>query len=120
MHPLDAALCRLTEASRRRAASTLAGILILTIGLGVYAASHLSFNVDPNSFFSEDLRFQQAIREFEQYFPVLTNSLLIVVEGDTPEITRAAAEDLTRALEAQPQMFHRAFEPWEARRRRPA
>jgi hopanoid biosynthesis associated RND transporter like protein HpnN len=115
VRPLDRFLCRWADAARRRAILTLVLVTIATVGLGFYAVSHLSFNVDPNSFFSQDLRFQHAIRKFEQYFPVLTNSLLVVVDGETPEITRAAAEQLVAALDEQRELFRRAFQPGEDR-----
>lgn len=112
---LTALLCSLVEAAQRRARLTVSVCLVLTVVFGVYAASNISFNVDPNAFFSEDLRFQHAIVEFEQYFPVLTNSLLVVVDGVTPERTREAAEILVPALDEQRDVFHRAFLPGEDR-----
>jgi hopanoid biosynthesis associated RND transporter like protein HpnN len=108
-------LCRLTGASQRHAALTVAVVFAITLALGNFAASRITFNADPNALFSTELRFQRAIIEFEQYFPVLTNSLLIVINADTPEQVRRAAEQLTPALDAQKQHFHRAYLPGEDR-----
>jgi len=99
--------------ARRRARLTVISILALSTVLGVYASSHLRFNVDPNALFSADLRFQKMIREFSRYFPVLTDSLLIVIDGDTPEATRGAQTLLAEALEQQSDVFHRVFLPGE-------
>jgi hopanoid biosynthesis associated RND transporter like protein HpnN len=112
---VDRLLCRWVALVQRRAVLAVVAILTATIGLGGYAATHIGINVDPNSFFSENLRFQKAIVEFAEYFPVLTNSLLVVVDGETPEITRAAAEALVADLDGQRQVFHRAFQPGEDR-----
>jgi hopanoid biosynthesis associated RND transporter like protein HpnN len=109
--PLDRFLCSWARAAQGHAVPVLLFILSATVGLGAYAATHLGFNVDPNSFFSQDLRFQRAIRDFEQYFPVLTNSLLVVVDTETPEMTRRAGEQLVLALDEQRDVYHRAFQP---------
>ena len=108
-------LCRLTGQSQRRAPLTIAVALAITLALGSFATSRITFNADPNALFSTELRFQRAILEFEQYFPVLTNSLLIVINADTPEQVRQAAEQLTPALDGQRQHFHRAYLPGEDR-----
>ena len=75
-------LGRWVDLTQRHARKTLVLTLLVTFGLGGLATSTLGFNVDPNALFSADLRFQKMIREFERYFPVLTDSLLIVVDGD--------------------------------------
>jgi len=108
-------LCRLTDAAQRHARSTLSIALAITLALGAFAASRITFNADPNALFSSELRFQRAIAEFEQYFPVLTNSLLFVINADTPEQMRLAAEQLTTALDAQKQNFIHAYLPGEDR-----
>lgn len=112
---LDRMLHAWLGAVHRHTRVVLVVLAALTLGFGHYAATHLRFNVDPNSFFSEDLRFQRAIRDFARHFPVLTDSLLLVVDGETPELTRAAAERLRDDLDAQPDVFHRAFQPGEDR-----
>ena len=112
---LDRALGRWVGFARSHAVATVLVTALLSGVLGLYAARNLSFNVDPNALFSEDLRFQRAIVEFEQFFPVLTNSLLVVVDGPTPEATREAAEQLLEALDSQRDAFHRAFQPGEDR-----
>lgn len=112
---LDRLLIGWVEAAARRATLTVVVMLLITAGLGVYAARNLSFNVDPNALFSADLRFQKAIVRFSEYFPVLTNSLLVVVDGPTPEATREAAARLLPALDSQREVFLRAFQPGEDR-----
>ncbi len=101
--------------AQKRAWTTIGITAVVSVLLGFYAVTHIGFNVDPNSFFSADLRFQKAIVEFEEHFPVLTNSLLIVLDGETPERTRKAAEILMPALAAEDELFIRVFQPGEDR-----
>jgi hopanoid biosynthesis associated RND transporter like protein HpnN len=106
-------LCRWACAAHRWAWLTLGIITPLTVGFGVFAVTHLSFNVDPNALFSADLRFQKMIREFSRYFPVLTDSLLTVVDGDSIEAVRRAQVDLAEGLARRRDVFHRVFLPGE-------
>jgi len=110
---LARALLAWVAASQRRPWRVLLLALATTGLLGAYAASNLGFNVDPNALFSKDLRFQRMIAEFSRYFPVLTDSLLIVVDGETPEATREAQEELRAALAQRTDAFHRVFLPGE-------
>ena len=99
--------------AQRRAALTVLLMAVMTAVLGFYATRSLGFNVDPNALFSADLRFQKMIREFSRHFPVLTDSLLIVVDGATPEATRDAQEALAVALATRTNVFKRVFLPGE-------
>jgi hopanoid biosynthesis associated RND transporter like protein HpnN len=113
--PLGRLLCRWVELCQAHARSTVALLSIATVALGFYASSNLGFNADPNALFSKDLRFQKMIVEFSRYFPVLTDSLLIVVDGATPEATRDAQLALADALSVRTDRFHRVFLPGEER-----
>jgi hypothetical protein len=97
----------------RRRGAVLVAILLATIASGVYAGRNLGFNLDPNDLFSPELRFQRMIVEFERHFPVLTNALLVVVDGDTPESTREVADELVGRLRARPDLFTSVYFPGE-------
>jgi hopanoid biosynthesis associated RND transporter like protein HpnN len=110
---LVALLARWVDGAQRHAVLTVVLTLIASIGFGSLATRTLGFNVDPNALFSADLRFQRMIREFERYFPVLTDSLLVVIDGDTPEATRDAQERLAAALKARTDVYTQVFLPGE-------
>ena len=98
---------------QRHAKGTIALTLGITLAFGFFATSRIGFNVDPNALFSKDLPFQKMIHEFERYFPVLTNSLLIVIDGESPEATRDAQERLAAELAKRDDVFTRIFLPGE-------
>jgi hypothetical protein len=110
---LTRGLYRWVALCQKHARATVVGLLAVTAALGFYASTHLGFNADPNALFSKDLRFQRMIAEFSRYFPVLTQSLLIVVDGSTPEATRDAQLALSAALADRTDRFHRVFLPGE-------
>jgi hypothetical protein len=97
----------------RRRAAVLVAIVLATAASGVYSARNLGFNLDPNDLFSPELRFQRMIVEFERHFPVLTNALLVVVDGDTPESTREVADELVGRLRARSDLFTSVYFPGE-------
>ncbi len=110
---LARSMSRWATACQRRAGLTLASNLAASVLLGAYALSSLGFNFDPNDLFSPDLRFRRMIVEYGRYFPALTDSLLIVIDGETPEATRAAQVALADRLAAEEDAFHRVFLPGE-------
>jgi hopanoid biosynthesis associated RND transporter like protein HpnN len=88
-------------------------VLLVTALASWLSVERLGFNLDPNDLFSKELRFQRMIAEFSEHFPVLTNSLLVVVDGATPEATRAAADAMLERLSARTDRFTQAYYPGE-------
>ena len=60
---------------------------------------------------SRDAPFRKLRDEYARSFPILSNSLLIVVDGQTPQLAREAAERLGEALAAQPERFQDVYIP---------
>jgi hopanoid biosynthesis associated RND transporter like protein HpnN len=107
------ALARWVALALRNGLTVIVATLLVCAGAGVYAYHNLGFNVDPKDLFSKDLSFQRMNRMFEARFPTLTDSLLVVVEADTPEATRAAAEALAARLAARSDVFGAVYFPGE-------
>ena len=66
-----------------------------TLALAFYAATHLGINSDNVGLISKDLDTRRNHEAFAALFPNLEHALLIVVEGETPELARDAADELT-------------------------
>ncbi|MBW1843639.1 MAG: MMPL family transporter, partial [Deltaproteobacteria bacterium] len=84
---------------------------LLTLGLAFYAATHLGINSDNVQLVSDDLASRKNHEAFAARFPNLERALLIVVEGETPELARDAANALTAELRQQPDTFTDAYIP---------
>jgi hopanoid biosynthesis associated RND transporter like protein HpnN len=82
-----------------------------TLVLAFYAATHLGINSDTATMVGEDLAARRNHEAFAALFPNLENSLLIVLEGETPELTRDAANALTAELRSRPNAFTDAYIP---------
>ncbi len=85
--------------------------ILLTAALGLFALTHLGVNMDNKTLLSPDLPFQQAARAYQKYFPNLDDALLIVVDAQTPEQARAAAEDLAAAIAENEETFKDVYIP---------
>ncbi|HEY5657677.1 MAG TPA: MMPL family transporter [Myxococcota bacterium] len=110
---LARALVRWVRLALRHGVAVVATALLVCAGAGFYAAHNLGFNVDLKDLFSQELGFQRMNRLFEERFPTLTDSLLVVVEGETPEATRGAAEALAERLATRTDLFRSVYFPGE-------
>ncbi|MEE9609359.1 MAG: MMPL family transporter, partial [Myxococcota bacterium] len=108
---LERGLTAWVDAARRRGGAICAGIVALTLVLGVYTALNLRINSDNLSLISENLPSRDAYREFTRLFPGLDNSILLVVDGETPELARSAAQALLDALSARTDHFTEVYIP---------
>jgi hopanoid biosynthesis associated RND transporter like protein HpnN len=104
-------LCAWVDGVGRHARAVVAAALAITLLLGLYTARNLGVNSDNLRLIAEDLPFMQRHREFARLFPLLSNALIVVVDGKSPELARDGADALARALEARPQRFRDAFVP---------
>jgi hopanoid biosynthesis associated RND transporter like protein HpnN len=108
---LTNALTGWVHAVSRRPRTVVVATGLLTLGLAFYAATHLGINSDNVRLVSEDLASRKNHEAFAALFPNLENALLIVVEGETPELARDAANALTAELRSRPDAFSEAYIP---------
>lgn len=104
-------LCAWVDFAHQRARFVVTLIAVASLLLGVYAALNLGVNSDNLRLLSPDLPFMQQHREFARLFPTLDNSLIVVVDGQNPELARDGAEALRQALAARPEHFRDAYVP---------
>ena len=78
-----------------------------------YTSTHLSINTDTAELIAPDAPFQQNRRKFEKAFSQDMHTLLLVVESDTPELTKSATKRLGRLLTADKANFDSVYIPNE-------
>ena len=99
----------------RRPRQVLGAIAVSTLLFGAYAATHLGVNMDnKTAMLSQDMPFQQHARAFEVHFPVLDDSLLLVIDSGSKEAGsadagREAARLLAQALETRSDLVRSVF-----------
>lgn len=86
--------------------------MLLSAGAAVYyTVNHLSINTDTTELIAPDAPFQKNRRTFEKAFPQDVNTLLLMVESDSPELTTGAAKRLARLLSADQESFESVYVP---------
>jgi uncharacterized protein len=78
-----------------------------------YTAKNLSINTDTAELIAPDAPFQQNRRKFEKAFSQDMHTLLLVVESDTPELTKSVTKRLGRLLSADKANFDSVYIPNE-------
>jgi hypothetical protein len=84
---------------------------LLAIGSAVYSARHFGINTDINTLISQDLPWRQREIAFEKAFPQHLRSILIVIDGPTPELTTAATSALVERLQNNKELFDSVAQP---------
>ncbi|MFQ5955489.1 MAG: hypothetical protein ACE5JZ_10535, partial [Kiloniellales bacterium] len=80
---------------------TFAVLLVATAGAAAafyYTFENLVINTDTDAMLSRDLRFREAQDELRAAFPQLNNILLVVVDGDNPDLNQDAAAAIAARL----------------------
>ncbi|TAN46962.1 MAG: hypothetical protein EPN26_14460, partial [Rhodospirillales bacterium] len=89
----------------RHALPVALAFAVLVCVSGYTAATHLSIRTDTGGMLSPDLPFQKISSKLSEAFPHIKDTLLVVVDGDTPDLADDAALALARELRALPEIF---------------
>lgn len=89
----------------RRAGWVAFTFLLLAAAAALYTGTHLTISTDTSEMLSPDLPFQQHAKDVARAFPQLDATLLVVVDGDTPELADDAVQVLTAGLKTRPDLF---------------
>lgn len=94
-----------------RANAVAAVCLVVTLAALVYAFFALGINADNLSLVSKSLESRKNHAAFAALFPNLEEAMLVVVDGETPALTREATDALTAELEAMGDTFRDVYVP---------
>ena len=84
---------------------------IVTGSLLYYTVNNLGINTDTAEMLSETLPFRRNYEAFKTAFPQYDDTMLIVIDGETPEL----AQDASTALAARVQIRASSGAPWQTR-----
>lgn len=100
------ALGNWVEFVAHRASVVLGVEAVLTVVAALFTITQLGVNADNKRLLSPDLPFQRDAAAFQEHFYSLDDSILIVIDAQSPEIAREAAARLASRLEQEPEHFH--------------
>jgi len=95
----------------RRPWVTLLAALAVTAAALFYTAGHFAMSTDTAALISPDVSWRQHERRFDDAFPQLRDSMLVVVDGATPELAEEGAARLAAAMAADTAHFRRVSRP---------
>lgn len=102
---------KIVSASVRTPFLTLLAALGLALGAFLFASSHFAMTTDTGALISSDIDWRRQERAMETTFPQLRDSMLVVIDGQTPELAENAAASLTATLQADRKHFHLVNRP---------
>src|SRR6202030_503121 len=96
---------------RRTAAAVVLAVLLLSVGGGFYAATHLTIDTNIEHMLPTDVAWRQNEAALDQAFPQKDTLLVVVVDGETGDLADRAARDLAERLRAEPELFRYVRQP---------
>ncbi len=89
----------------------MAATFVLVVLSLFYSANHLRIDTNTADMISEEVPFRQHDRAFKQSFPAFKETIVAVIDGDTPERSAEAAARLAAAATADLEHFVKVDQP---------
>jgi len=84
--------------------------VLLTAAAATYLAQNIRIDTSTTDMLSPELPFRQYDREMDAAFPQFSDSILVVVEGTTPDQADRAALNLADLMRRQPQLYGEVYD----------
>ena len=97
--------------AHRFAGWVIAAAAASTVAILFYIAANLGINTDTADMIDENLPFRQAVKDYDRAFPRTVDTLLVVIDGATPDLTEDAATDLAERLRGDGAIFKSVYQP---------
>lgn len=89
----------------------LSAIFLVALASGYYTYNNLGVNTDTTGMLSADLQFKKDNDRLTQSFPDDSRAILVVVDGNTPEITSAAVKTLANRFQSEKGIVETVYVP---------
>jgi hopanoid biosynthesis associated RND transporter like protein HpnN len=114
-------IVRLVGVCVARARIVVTVLIILCIGMGYYVTHHFTMSTDTEALLSRELPWRMRQAAFDAAFSQDNLDIVVVVDGQTPELSEAATARLAARLATQARWFHSVERPdsgpfWEHNR----
>jgi hypothetical protein len=86
-------------------------VILLCVAMTRYVSAHFALSTDTNALLSPKLPWRVRQAEFNALFPPERSDIVVVVDGQTPELSEAAAASLAAALSTQRMLFRSVERP---------
>jgi hypothetical protein len=104
-------VARIVGFAQGNAAAVALALLALAAAAGWYAATRLTIDTDLDHMLPTNVAWRQDEIALDKAFPENNNLLVVVIDGENPDIADTAARTLTRRMRAEPQFFRYVRRP---------
>lgn len=87
-----------TAAMQRYAPLVMVTVIAATAGVLFYSVKNFRINTDFNSMISEKLHFRKIEKDFDKSFPQLSDTIVIILDANTPEQAMSARKRFASQL----------------------
>lgn len=96
---------RIVAFCSRRAPAVVAAALVAAAAAGAFTAFHFRIDTDSETLVSNATNWRQREIRFDRLFPQRDKLILVVIDGETPEVAELAAKQLSSSLAARKDFF---------------
>jgi hopanoid biosynthesis associated RND transporter like protein HpnN len=108
---LQSAIAAIARACCRFPWLTLLLAALVTFAAVAYTYQHFAINTDTSALISSRLPWRQQELRLDAAFPQRADTILVVVDGTTPELAEGAARALAAALTEKPEHIEAVYRP---------
>lgn len=87
------------------------GAMLLLIAAVFHVITAMDITTDPDALISPNLPYRKAEAAFRQVFPSARSNFVVVIDGQTPELAESAAQQISSAMQARPDLFNSVRRP---------
>ncbi|WP_020177149.1 MMPL family transporter [Methyloferula stellata] len=109
--PITRAIVAIVHASSHHAKLVLLLGVLLSVAAAWYAGNHFQITTDTNEFISASLPWRQRLAAFDKLFPQLTDNIVVVIDGKSPELAEAAAAQIAEKMRGKPDLYSSVERP---------
>jgi len=84
---------------------------LLTAGVVIYTVNHFRMDTELTDMISDKLPYRKLEKELQNAFPQFNDTIVVVIDADTPETARLQREKLTVRLKKETGLFKGVYAP---------
>ena len=85
--------------------------LLATVGAVIYTANHFRIDTEMADMISDKLPYRKLEKEFQRAFPQFKETIVVVIDADTPEAARLYRDKLAERVKMEKRLFKGVYAP---------
>ncbi len=85
--------------------------LLATVGAVIYTANHFRIDTEMTDMISDKLPYRKLEKEFQSAFPQFKETIVVVIEADSPEASRLYRDKLAERIKREKGLFREVYAP---------